>query len=150
MWNPPDSEAFFAVVWTIVQQIPEGRVSTYGQIAAMIPPPDGVEPPAYARLGSRWVGMAMNATPPGKGIPWQRVINSRGTISLPPESPAAQEQRALLQAEGVVFGEKDAVDFEEFGWEGPAAEWLREHGLYPPPSLRKRNKKSSESQPRLF
>lgn len=150
MWNPPDSEAFFAVVWMIVQQIPEGRVSTYGQIAAMIPPPEGIEPPAYARLGSRWVGMAMNATPPARGIPWQRVINSRGMISLPPESAAAKEQRALLQAEGIVFGEKDAIDFDEFGWEGPPAEWVREHGLYPALPLQKSGRRSSPSQTRLF
>ncbi len=133
MWNPPDPERYFWLVWLIVRQIPAGQVSTYGQIAAMIPPPEGVLPPDYDRLGARWVGTAMNNTPPGEGIPWQRVINSQGKIS---PRPGAERQRTLLEAEGVVFDDKDRVDFVAVGWNGPDEAWLQQNGLHPPRPLR--------------
>jgi methylated-DNA-protein-cysteine methyltransferase-like protein len=135
--HPPDSEQFFALVWEIVEQIPPGRVSTYGQIASMIPPPPGVEPPQYARLGALWVGKAMNAVPDGGAVPWQRVINSQGKISLPPGSSAAEEQRALLEMEGIEFDDQGRVSLAAVGWDGPPAEWLRERGLSPPRPLKK-------------
>jgi methylated-DNA-protein-cysteine methyltransferase-like protein len=137
MRNAPDPQAFNQIVWKIARQIPEGQVSTYGQIASMIPPPEGVSPPEYQRWGAQWVGRAMNATPPGEGIPWQRVINSKGMISLPVGSPGAEEQRALLEMEGVVFDEKERVDFEQFAWDGPDETWLKENRLWPPKPLRK-------------
>lgn len=148
MRNPPDTHHFNQLVWKIAQQIPEGHVSTYGQIASMILPPDGVSPPDYARMGAQWVGRAMNATPPGHDIPWQRVINSQGQISLPPGSPAANEQRALLESEGVVFDSAGRVDFERYGWEGPPTDWLQEHRLLRPRSLKKSG--GETGQPRLF
>ncbi len=123
------------MVWEIVRQIPEGRVASYGQIAAMIPPPEGVEPVAYDRLRARWVGQAMHATPSGSDVPWQRVINSQGTISLPAGSAAAEEQRARLESEGVGFDERGRVDFRQVGWDGPSADWLAARGLFPPPQL---------------
>lgn len=147
MRNPPDPKTFNQLVWTIVQQIPEGLVSTYGQIASMIPPPEGVLPPTYDRFGSQWVGAAMNATPSGQGIPWFRVINSKGMVSLPAGSSSAVEQRARLEAEGVRFNEKDRVDFEVVGWDGPDEAFLREHGLFAPKPLKK---KSGGSQPQLL
>lgn len=137
MWNPPNPKEYFAQVWLIAKQIPEGQVSTYGQIASMIPPPEGVTPPEYNRLRARWVGTAMNNTPSDEGIPWQRVINSKGEISLPKGSPGAHKQRTLLEGEGVRFNEQERVDFEACGWNGPELDWLREHGFYPPKPLRK-------------
>ena len=135
MRNPPDPQAYNQIVWKIVGQIPPGQVSTYGQIASMIPEPEGVTPPEYKRWSAQWVGRAMNATPPGQ-IPWQRVINSKGMVSLPAGSPGALEQRALLEAEGVIFADSERVDFERFGWEGPEEGWLRAHNLLPPKPLR--------------
>lgn len=148
MWNPPNPKVFNPIVWMITRQIPAGKVSTYGQIASMIPPPEGVSPPDYARLGSRWVGTAMNRTPSGEDIPWQRVINSKGMISLPPGSPAARRQRDLLEAEGVQFDEHDTVDFNLCGWEGPTDDWLREHGLFAPKPLK--DSGNTPSQPKLL
>jgi len=138
MYNPPDPKSFNELVWKIVQQIPPGRVSTYGQIASMIPPPEGVEPPSFDRLAPRWVGSAMNAVSGSSAsIPWQRVINSKGTISLPEGSRAALEQRARLEQEGVTFDESGRVDFNQLGWDGPDDAWLRQHNLLPPRPLRK-------------
>ena len=149
MYNPPDPTTFNRVVWQIVLQIPEGKISTYGQIASMLPPPEGVALEQYQRLGPRWVGSAMQAVPPRQGIPWQRVINSQGKISFPRGSSGADEQRALLEMEGVAFNQEGRVDFEQVGWEGPSAEWLDEHQLLPPRSLKK-SPKPKNSQPNLF
>ena len=134
MWNPPNPSIFNRIVWKIVRQIPEGRVSTYGQIASMIPAPAGSDPEQYARLGSRWVGSAMRAKP-DQPIPWQRVINSQGKISLPKGSSGAETQRRLLEREGISFNEKEKVDFRVCGWQGPDEEWLHENGLFPPRPL---------------
>jgi len=51
---PPDSKTYFDIVWMIVRQIPSGVVSTYGQIASMIPAPTGVDEIDYERLGAVW------------------------------------------------------------------------------------------------
>jgi methylated-DNA-protein-cysteine methyltransferase-like protein len=149
MYNPPDPASFNKVVWQIVQQIPAGKVSTYGQIASMISPPEGVAPDQYERLAPRWVGSAMQETPSGQGIAWQRVINSQGKISLPGGSAGADEQRALLEIEGIAFDQGDRVDFEKYGWEGPPAEWLDAHQLLSPRSLKK-SAGPKNSQPTLF
>src|SRR5262245_14307949 len=117
MFNPPEPDEYNRMVWKIVQQIPEGQVSTYGQIASMIPPPAGVDPEQYRRLSARWVGTAMNRTPSGLGVPWQRVINSQGAISLPGGSASADQQRGLLEREGVSFDSNGRVDFDAVGWD---------------------------------
>lgn len=143
MYNPPDPESFNQVVWEIVRQIPAGKVSTYGQIASMIPAPPGIDPDQYARLGARWVGNAMHLSP--TGVPWQRVINSQGEISLRRDSTAADEQRFLLETEGVGFDLGGRVDFEIVGWDGPPQEWLDRNKLLPPRSLKKRKPDSDDS-----
>lgn len=150
MWNPPNPKVFNPIVWMIAKQIPSGKVSTYGQIASMIPPPEGVSPPDYRRMGARWVGTAMNATPQGEGIPWQRVINSKGEISLPAGTPGAHQQRTLLEDEDITFDESERIDFEAFGWDGPDETWLKAHGLHPPRSLKKSGGKPKPQQPKLF
>jgi methylated-DNA-protein-cysteine methyltransferase-like protein len=148
MFNPPNPRPYFLTVWQIVRQIPEGRVSTYGQIASMIPPPEGVDPEQYRRLSPRWVGTAMR-TKPDSPVPWQRVINSQGTISLPKGSSGADRQRALLESEGVVFDASGRVDFDFVGWDGPADDWLWAHELFPPRPLGK-PPADDPSQPSLF
>ena len=52
------------------------------------------------------------------GVPWQRVINAQGKISL--RGGSETRQRELLEAEGVVFDSQDRVDLKRFGWSGPA------------------------------
>ena len=103
--SPPNQQAYYEQVWAIARMIPRGKVATYGQIAKMIPPPNGVELEAYAAFAPRWVGGAMANCP--DDVPWQRVINSQGKIS---ERPGAERQRPLLEAEGVIFDAKDRVD----------------------------------------
>ncbi len=136
---PPDPSVYFAVVWQIVQQIPSGAVSTYGQIASMIPAPSGMELEDYERLGPRWVGKAMNAVSAkdDPAVPWQRVINSQGGISLPEGSRAAVEQRLRLEREGHTFDKRDRVNLNQVGWDGPDDSWLAENRLYKPRRLKK-------------
>jgi len=114
--SPPDPAGFNAEVWEIVRQIPAGRVATYGQIAALIPPPKGLSLQDYRAFGARWVGGAMAACP--EGIPWQRVINSQGKISLRKGS-GFEIQQQLLEAEGVEFDDRQRVNLARFGWTGP-------------------------------
>lgn len=114
--SPPNPMAFNARVWAIVHQIPAGKVATYGQIADLIPPPENMEPKQYKAFGARWVGGAMASCP--EGVPWHRVINSQGKVSLPRGSGHAQ-QRQLLEAEGVIFDDRERVDLRKYRWSGP-------------------------------
>lgn len=100
------------LVWEIVKRIPGGMVCTYGRIADMIPPPNEMDPKAYKAFGARWVGGAMAQCP--DDVPWWRVINAQGKISA---RPSAGLQRELLEAEGVVFNEKEKIDLKVFLWE---------------------------------
>lgn len=111
--SPPNQQAFYEQVWAIARLIPRGKVATYGQIAKMIPPPNGVEIEAYVAFAPRWVGGAMANCP--DDVPWQRVINAQGKIS---ERLGAERQRPLLEAEGIIFDAKDRVDLKKFGWSG--------------------------------
>jgi methylated-DNA-protein-cysteine methyltransferase related protein len=114
--SPPDPAAFNAAVWEIVRQIPTGKVATYGQIAALVPPPQGISLQDYRGFGARWVGGAMAACP--EGIPWQRVINSQGKISLR-KGGGPEIQQQLLEDEGVEFDDRQRVDLTRYGWSGP-------------------------------
>ena len=109
-------KAYYEQVWNLVRQIPRGKVTTYGQIALMLPPPIGIELEEYQAYGARWVGNAMAACP--DDVPWQRVINSQGKIS---ERFGAERQRQLLDEEGVIFV-KDKVDLKHYGWRSPGQE----------------------------
>ncbi len=91
-------------IFTVVGRIPAGRVATYGQIAALA---------GYAGH-ARLAGYAMHRCPPG--LPWHRVINAKGGISLPADSTAAMTQRRKLEAEGVVFiGGR--IDLARYRWD---------------------------------
>lgn len=123
---PSDRIAYFELVWKFVRQIPPGKVSTYGRVAAYIPPPKGMSIRAYEVRGARMVGGAMAACP--ENVPWQRVINSQGKVSLR-EGGGGEAQRELLMSEGVVFDSKDRIDLKVYLWDGPTEEWLVENGF---------------------
>jgi len=102
---------FDAHVFELCRLIPVGRVTTYGWIAAAIDLPWGMEPLAYERIKPRWVGYALARCP--NDVPWQRVINRQGGLSL---KPGHQHQRALLEDEGVIFEPSGHVNLERYGW----------------------------------
>ncbi|MAX32815.1 MAG: cysteine methyltransferase [Halomonadaceae bacterium] len=89
------SSAVLEQIYTIVAQIPEGRVTTYGSVAKMT---EG----ATARM----VGSAMRHLPEGHGLPWHRVINASRRVT---EHGGAVRQREKLRAEGVVFDARGKV-----------------------------------------
>jgi methylated-DNA-protein-cysteine methyltransferase-like protein len=103
------STSFFDEVYRVVAMIPAGRVATYGQIAAYLGNP----------RGARTVGWALHSTPAGMDLPWHRVINAQGRIGGPPDGYRAREQRALLEAEGIVFGRGGRINLKEYGWQIP-------------------------------
>ena len=86
-----------------------GRVATYGQIATL----------AGNHRAARQVVRILHSSSAKDDLPWHRVINSKGTISLPTGS-GYEIQRRLLEAEGVAFDSKDRVDFERFLWKPQA------------------------------
>jgi methylated-DNA-protein-cysteine methyltransferase-like protein len=105
--RPRESGPLYERIYAVVGQIPAGRVATYGQVAAIV-----------GRCTPRLVGYAMAAVPPGSGVPWHRVINSRGEISLRP-GHGGEIQRGLLEAEGVTFDDRGRVDLDRHRWPGP-------------------------------
>lgn len=80
-------------IWREVAAIPRGRVASYGGIARRA----GL--PRRARL----VGHALKVAPASLKLPWHRVLNARGRISLPAGTKAHRLQRRLLEQEGVRF-----------------------------------------------
>lgn len=102
--------SFFHRVYAVVRQIPRGKVASYGQIAALLGHPQA----------ARTVGWALSALSGSEieDVPWQRVINSHGRISISRVDVSAELQRALLEEEGVEFDARGYVDLERFGWEG--------------------------------
>jgi len=95
-------------IYAIVRQIPPGKVASYGQIARIV---GGCTP--------RMVGYAMSAlknAAEGEEVPWQRVINSQGKISVFGDGIGNAIQRQLLEQEGVHFDLDGRVDFSQYGW----------------------------------
>lgn len=102
-----ESPGFFKGVWAIVARIPEGKVATYGQIAAMLGKP----------RAARTVGWALNSLPRGKQIPWHRVINSEGKISRRDRETEAALQQRLLKVEGIQFDNQGRVNLNHYQWQ---------------------------------
>lgn len=89
----------------VIKKIPKGKVATYGQVAALAGDP----------RGARQVVRILNSSWKKEKLPWQRIINARGTISLP-RGAGYEMQKGMLQDEGIVFGLDDTVDLERFLW----------------------------------
>ncbi len=116
MQMDPQTRALFPRVYEIVRLVPRGAVTTYGDVARLV----------GQGCDARLVGYAMAACP--DDVPWQRVINAQGKISLKGE--AAQRQRLRLEAEGIEFDARGKIDLNRFRWAGPGGEFAP-----PQPSL---------------
>jgi methylated-DNA-protein-cysteine methyltransferase related protein len=105
------SPKFFAHVYRLVAQVPKGKVVTYGQVAALLGAP----------RAARAVGTALRylPRPMSRTIPWQRVINSSGGISIRGDVIRVEEQRWLLENEGIDFDRQGRVDLKKHLWAGP-------------------------------
>ena len=99
----------YARIYAVVRRVPRGRVATYGQVASL------------AGLGghARQIGYALSALADDAKVPWHRVINARGEVSLRSGlDGGADEQRRRLEAEGVRFNENGRVPLAKFRWRG--------------------------------
>ncbi|MES1041495.1 MGMT family protein [Peribacillus simplex] len=96
-------ESFTERVITIIQQIPSGKVMTYGQIGQL----------AGSPRGARQVVRILHSSSKKHDLPWHRVINAKGEIGIKAEG-AAEHQKAMLESEGVTFTKQDTIDLEAF------------------------------------
>ena len=103
---------FSDAVIKVIKSIPPGKVSSYGRVAAEAAILAGLSEKSGS--GARQVARLLHSSSKKYALPWHRVINSRGYISLP--FPESEEQKALLLSEGIKFLPGDRVDFEKFGW----------------------------------
>lgn len=97
---------FYHRIYRVVKHIPKGRVATYGIVARLAGRPGA----------ARTVGWALSALPEDSDVPWWRVINAAGRISLSAHDHGSVVQRALLLREGVRFAPGGAVNLTTFGW----------------------------------
>jgi len=97
----------YSRIYRVVARIPRGRVATYGQVARLA----GL--PGRARL----VGYALAAIPDASRLPWHRVVNARGQISLRSDGgPWDRIQRLRLERERVRFDGHGAIALAAFRW----------------------------------
>ena len=105
-------DSFFEQVFDVVRQIPKGRVTSYGAIAAAL----------GTKLSARMVGWAMNAshlmTPK---VPAHRVVNRKGLLSGKMHFAYPEQMQELLEKEGINVTDDQVQDFEKCFWD-PAEE----------------------------
>jgi len=120
----PTPEAFATRVRDVVARIPAGHVATYGQIAALA---------GYPRR-ARHVGQVLAGLPAGSRLPWHRVINAQGRVSVRAGSggPDSRQQR-LLRKEGVPMP-GGRVNLQRYRWR-PEEEgaWVTDSDSAPTP-----------------
>ncbi|ADD76179.1 YbaZ [Pantoea ananatis LMG 20103] len=98
------SDSFKQRIWQIVAAIPPGRVTTYGDVALL----------AGSPRAARQVGGVLSRLPEGSTLPWHRVINRHGTISL--QGDRLFRQREALEAEGVEVSDAGEIDLDQYRW----------------------------------
>ncbi|GGB42228.1 hypothetical protein GCM10011409_19700 [Lentibacillus populi] len=101
-------ERFTANVIEIIQHIPEGKVMTYGQIAKL----------AGSPRGARQVSRILHSMSRKYHLPWHRVINAQGEISIKNEELGAI-QKLSLESEGVSFNSDGTIDLQKYQQMGP-------------------------------
>ena len=103
---PEQEPSFTERVYTLVRLVPRGRVISYGGVAALLGQP----------RAARGVGQALHALPDETDVPWWRVVNRRGEISIRGVLHGAARQRQLLRSEGVRSNRVGRIDWKRFGW----------------------------------
>ncbi len=93
-------------IYAVVRRIPKGRVATYGQVAAL----------AGIAGHARQVGYALHALPEGTTVPWHRVVNASGGISVRAMPGAELVQQQLLAREGVLLNARGRVALARTRW----------------------------------
>ena len=101
--DQPDS--FQQRIWQIVAAIPYGHVATYGDVARL----------AGSPRAARQVGGVLSRLPEGTTLPWHRVVNRHGTISM--QGDSLLRQRDALEAEGIEVSDEGQLDLETYRWD---------------------------------
>ena len=96
---------FSKQVIKIIKRIPAGKVATYGQIATL----------AGNNKAARQISRILHSSSGKYELPWHRVINRKGKISLNP-GDGYELQKMLLENEKIQFDENDRIDLSRFGW----------------------------------
>jgi len=104
----PAPKTFAERACATIRAIPHGRIASYGGVAAVLGTP----------RAARAVGRALFELPEGSDVPWWRVVNRNGEISIKGTMHGPALQRALLRAEGVRFDRQGRIDWNRFGWDG--------------------------------
>jgi len=100
--------SFFDLVFEVARQIPKGRVTSYGAIAACL----------GTKLSARMVGWAMNSTNKVKpAVPAHRVVNRNGMLSGKHHFPTPDRMQELLEKEGIKVENDTVVDFAKLFWD---------------------------------
>ncbi len=102
----PSLPSYYLRVYEKVREVPPGRVVTYGQIALALGSP----------AAARATGYALHNLPAGSDVPWWRVINTSGAISLKGRGMQADLQRDVLEREGVTFDAEGRTDLRAYRW----------------------------------
>jgi methylated-DNA-protein-cysteine methyltransferase-like protein len=97
---------FHQKVVKIIKQIPPGKIATYGQIALYAGNP----------RASRQVARILHSSSDKEKLPWQRVINRKGYISLK-KGAGFEKQKALLQSEGIRIDLQGKINLRRYLWE---------------------------------
>ncbi len=100
-----DINEFSKRIIELIHSIPEGSVATYGQIAAM----------AGNQRAARQVARILHSCSEKEDLPWYRVVNREGRISLKPFQ-GLEVQKQLLEKEGVSFDTTDRISLTHFQW----------------------------------
>jgi methylated-DNA-protein-cysteine methyltransferase-like protein len=98
---------FFERVYTLVKQIPEGKVTSYGAIAKAL----------GTAKSARMVGWAMNASHTIDSVPAHRVVNRKGLLTGKHHFDGTTLMQQLLENEGVKVVNNQIVDFEKHFWQ---------------------------------
>lgn len=106
---------FYEQVYTVCRRIPSGRVTSYGRIAQMLGRPNAARAVGYALSALKDEDEEVKGN---DEVPWHRVVNSKGRISIKNREITAQQQAKLLREEGVEVGDDLRIDLEVYLWEG--------------------------------
>ena len=108
-----NNDNFFERVYTIIRQIPEGKVTSYGAIAKAL----------GAARSARMVGWAMNASHNLEDVPAHRVVNRKGLLSGKHHFEGTNLMQQLLENEGIQVVDNQIIDFEKHFWEPEFKFW---------------------------
>lgn len=109
---------FYDQVYVVVRQIPRGQVTSYGRIASMLGAPNAARAVGYALRALKDKG----EDPAYADIPWQRVVNGQGRISIVNREYGAELQAELLRSEGIIVSDDLRINLDKVLW--PGLHWM--------------------------